>query len=276
MAVVQTSKWLDAYMAKKDKETSKIKVRKHHQEQISGRLKPYFHHANTVEIHEHLLRNGLFLPSPDDKSIIKSLKEKNCWETVKTSLTKLRKDWHGPDVPVFILPSNVQNRKLQADFNGLSGLSYPDKVFLFVTPYNKKVELEKLLIHEYNHVCRLKHLDKSEANMDLLDSIVLEGLAEMAVEERLGKEHLAKWATLYPSKTALYHWEKWLQPNCTVKRAERRHYELLYGKGFIPRWAGYNAGYHMVSSYVANTNSTIEQMLDVPAETILKESDFPK
>ncbi|MEN1969474.1 DUF2268 domain-containing protein [Lentibacillus sp. N15] len=276
MAVVQTGKWLEEYLTKKEKETSRAKIRKIQQEQISKRLISYFQPATAAEIHMHLLVNGLFSPSSNDKAIIQSLVENKCWDTIKTLLAKLRKDWDGPDVPVFIFPSDEQNRSLQTDFNGLSGLSYEDKVFLFITRHNKKVELEKLLTHEYNHVCRLQYLNKRDSKVDILDSIVLEGLAEMAVQERLGQEHIARWATIYSSSTAQRHWEKWLKSNLSVKKTQRRHVELLYGNGFIPKWAGYNAGYHMVSSYMKNTERTIKSTLDVPAETILEMSDFSR
>ncbi|GGB41301.1 hypothetical protein GCM10011409_18500 [Lentibacillus populi] len=272
MAVVETDKWLKDYIKKKGK--LRVEQRRQQKEQICEKLIPYFQDASSADIHQHLLYHGLFLPGSQDKELIESLIHSNCWNIIEEGFAKLKKEWDGPDVPVFIFPSDLQNKKLQADFNGLSGLSYQDKVFLFAAGNNTKEELQKLLTHEYNHVCRLHYLDKREDKIELLDSIVLEGLAEMAVQERLGKDHLAKWASIYDANTAQKYFKRWLEPNLTLPKKDRRHHDLLYGEGFIPRWAGYNVGFHIVSSYMKNKQKRIKGTLHVPAETIYADSDF--
>ena len=57
-----------------------------------------------------------------------------------------------------------------------------------------------MFTHEYNHVCRLSKFQKSEEDYVLLDSIILEGLAENAVRERLGEEFLATWTSYYSNE----------------------------------------------------------------------------
>lgn len=275
MAVVETDKWLRRYIETKKLVNTKAEIRSQQRKQISDRLTAYFPGATSMEIHHHLLQTGLFMPNVDDDDIVEAFIDKKYWMVIRRELQRLQKDWNGPDIPVFIFPSDIRNRKLLTDFNGLAGLSYHDKVFLFVTAHNEAIELRKLLTHEYNHVCRLYHLDSQEGGLDLLNSLVLEGLAEMAVKERLGNDHLAKWVTLYSKRNAIDHWNQFLKQNQTVKKAEYKHDKLLYGRGFIPDWAGYNAGYYIVSSYLQNSRNTIEQTLQASAEVILSESDFP-
>ncbi len=272
MAVKDTREWLKEYL--RIKGSSWVNNIEHQKQCISEKLVSYFPGSSSSVIHDHLLQHGLFLPNVQDESIINSLTNVNPWKIARVELMRLKKEWEGPDIPIFIFPSDSNNRQLKRDFNGLSGVSHHDKVFLFVSGTMSQQELQALITHEYNHVCRLHYLDKKEKNMKLLDSIVLEGLAEMAVQERLGTEHLAKWATIRPIDSALNYWRKWLKPNMKLSKADPRHNELLYGGGFVPKWLGYNAGYHLVSSFIKNKQTHIKETLHLPAETIVEGSDF--
>lgn len=73
---------------------------------------------------------------------------------------------------------------------------------------NSDNEIRALLVHEYNHVCRLAKNDKQEENYILLDSIILEGLAENAVRELVGEEYLAKWTSYYTEGQLNQMWKK--------------------------------------------------------------------
>ena len=54
-----------------------------------------------------------------------------------------------------------------------------------------------MLIHEYHHVCRLHHLKKDQKEYTLLDTMIMEGLAERTVGKYLGTKYLANWTKLY-------------------------------------------------------------------------------
>lgn len=94
------------------------------------------------------------------------------------------------------------------DQNGKSGLAFKDKLFLFLSDQNSDNEIRALLVHEYNHVCRLAKNGKQEENYVLLDSIILEGLAENAVRELVGEEYLAKWTSYYTEGQLNQMWKK--------------------------------------------------------------------
>ena len=77
-----------------------------------------------------------------------------------------------------------------------AGVSFKNKMFLFLTPLQDEKELEALIVHEYHHVCRLNKLVKPLDEYTLIDSIVMEGFAEYVVTKYCGKEYNAKWISL--------------------------------------------------------------------------------
>lgn len=85
----------------------------------------------------------------------------------------------------------------QADKNGYS---FEDKMFLFLPANISDEELEALFVHEYHHICRLKKTGKRVLEHTLLDSIIMEGLAEHAVLDYCGKQYLLRWNSLYSTE----------------------------------------------------------------------------
>ena len=119
---------------------------------------------------------------------IKELEKKEVWKELRAEYEKL-KDWlKGPDVPVFILLSDSYNRTVQEEYNGRAGLSMRHVIFLFVCGRNSVEELKVLLAHEYHHICRLHQIETKETEYTLLDTMIMEGLAEQAVTERYSEK----------------------------------------------------------------------------------------
>lgn len=112
----------------------------------------------------------------------------------------------------------MSNPKIMRDQNGKSGLAFKDKLFLFLSDQNSDNEIRALFVHEYNHVCRLAKNDKQEENYILLDSIILEGLAENAVRELVGEEYLAKWTSYYTEGQLNQMWKKIIYPNSNIPK----------------------------------------------------------
>ncbi len=107
--------------------------------------------------------------------------------------------------------------------------------------------------------------------MTLLDSLILEGLAECAVKELYGDQWLAPWLTNYTSEKVIKLWKSHFLPNLQLQGLER-HQPFLYG-GEFPPWIGYCIGYEIVRSYVRNHSSQLPLL--VPSQDILARSDFP-
>ncbi|MBM7572623.1 DUF2268 domain-containing putative Zn-dependent protease [Aquibacillus albus] len=272
MTIIPTDQWLTVYEKNKKRNHKRnLQVQK---EALCQKLLDYFPTANIDDLHAHLLSHGLFLPDPSDKQVIRKMIKRNVWKQAEKGLSTLKKAWKGPDVPVFIFPSNFTSRVLQREFNGLSGLSFRDKMFLFITDKTTTKELLALITHEYNHVCRLHFIDKTEEELCLLDSLILEGLAENAVRSLLGDKYIANWTKLYSDEEVKKHWKKWIKPNIDMKKTDRRHDILLYGKGNIPKSLGYNTGYHLVYSFLQNSNKSIFESLRLSSDEIFHNSSY--
>lgn len=212
--------------------------------------------------------HGMYRTAPEN--ILGSL-PKNVWEKVEKEYESLQKKWGGPQVPIFIFPADETNSKIKKEFNGKSGLAFKDKLFLFFSSHNTQKEIQAVLTHEYNHVCRLKKYKKNEAEFTLLDTVILEGIAENAVREHCGNASLAGWTKYYSDEQLQKIVEQLIIPNRNVKRNARKYTDLLYGKGFSPKMAGYCAGYYLVKQYLKSTKQQSKAILGMDSKEFVKE-----
>lgn len=255
MSVTRTDKWLiDAY-------DNPI--------ELCEKLVAHFDNAKAADIYNHLTMHGMYRqPDKNKKKLVKKLKENNVWEIVRTEEQNLRKKWDGPNIPVIILPADTNSRQLKRDHNGKSGLAFFDKLFLFVSVDNAEKEIKALFTHEYNHVLRLNSYAKKEADYVLLDTIILEGLAENAVREHIGSKHTANWTSYYTNRELEKMWNNIVLPNPYIPKYHRRHQDILYGLKLHPKMTGYCVGYYLVKRYMEAKNATSKDMLDIPSEII--------
>jgi uncharacterized protein YjaZ len=257
MPVVRTDEWIE-------------------NEQLTGiceRLASYFENAAARGVYLHLLRHGMHSLAGESAEIVNDMKQNRIWERVESVYRALRARWNGPDVPVFIFPADAHNRKLARDFNSKGGLAYPDKLFLFLLPHHSPREIEALLTHEYNHVCRLAKTRKNEYT--LLDALVLEGLAEQAVGKHVGPEHQAKWVAYYQPEQLRAFWKRYLAPHRSIPQSHSLHDRLLYGLGFYPPMLGYAVGYGIVAAALEQERDLLK-LSERPSEQILELSQFDK
>lgn len=249
MNVIATDEWID------------------HPEILSEKLKQYFEKQTSID--HYLIAHGMYPPSREDgRELIKKLKQKDVWDIVKIEALKLKQIWNGPNVPIFIFPSDPYNEQLTNHLNGKSGLAFRDKLFLFLSPNNSQKEIKALLTHEYNHVCRLNKYKKNEKDYVLLDRMILEGLAEHAVCERWSKKYNANWTTLYSEEELRKWWKNHILPWIYLQNRHLRFRELLYGMYGYPNMIGYCVGYYLVKKYVEKYNVTSRQLLSLPSEKI--------
>ncbi|MUK90415.1 Zn-dependent protease [Ornithinibacillus sp. L9] len=236
---------------------------------LCERIEDYFSGASASEIYQHLAINGMYRrPSKHGEEIVQGLQDKRFWDIIKWEERKLQKKWNGPDIPILILPSDTTNRTMNAEYNGKSGLAFNDKLFLFLSEDNSVKEIQALFTHEYNHVCRLSVYSKPEEDYVLLDTIILEGLAENAVRERLGEDYTANWTSYYTEDEAEKIWKQIIYPHKDLPKNHRKHPELLYGLKFQPRMAGYCVGYHLVNKYLTKTELRCKDLLGKSSEEI--------
>ncbi|WP_010530324.1 DUF2268 domain-containing protein [Lentibacillus jeotgali] len=261
MSVIRTDKWLlDTY---------------HKPLELCEKFKSQFDKGvSAADIHQHLTMHGMYRePRKNGNELIEGLQKNHIWQIVQREAKNLKKEWDGPDIPVFILPADTNNRKLNQEQNGKSGLSFPDKLFLFVSETNTEKEIRALLTHEYNHICRLSKYSKKEAEYTLLDTVILEGLAENAVRERFGVRYTANWLSYYSDRQLQRICMNLILPNRNIPKSGRKHLQILYGLGPYPKMAGYCAGYHLVKNYMNKEDLTSQDLLPVKSETIIEKTD---
>lgn len=251
MGVTETDKWL--------------KEELDHPIKICEKLLPFFKGKNANEIYNQLLKFGMYKPSRSVRSQFNLIVKEETWALVKQFYQKYKKKWKGPDIPIFIFPLGQTRSIFSRQENNKSGVSYSDKMFLFISHLDDLKELEALFVHEYHHVCRLSMLNKKMDEYTLMDSIIIEGLAEYAVLKNCGREYLAKWCGLYSEKETAIFWDKYLLRQLGKRKNERTHDDLLYGGGRIPNLLGYAIGFSIVEKYYKVHNYSTKLSFTTPA-----------
>ncbi|UOE93164.1 DUF2268 domain-containing protein [Alkalihalobacillus sp. LMS39] len=277
MGVVNTNEWLQQYC-------QSIKKAKTREQQFKTQcdilIRPMIEQnvfkepPHPVELHQYLLGQGLVHPDSDIVQTIETFGKKKVWEVIESQFRFLKKKWQGPDVHIFVFPVEERNEMIMKHLGKKMGIGFSDKMILFLSPTVTKKEIEALVTHEYHHVCRLK-IEKEESELTLLDSLLIEGLAEKAVEEELGKEMLAIWTSMYTSDVLDYWWDVVFKERLTIK-GRKNHHPFLFGHRGMgwPQWIGYALGYAIVDeSTKRNEKNTIE-LLSMPAKAIVKNTSF--
>lgn len=231
---------------------------------------------DTVQSREQFLinslyKNGLYRPNLKTKSTFNQMKEGKLWEKLNIYYKKYKRLWKGPDVPVFLFPIGTESfRIFRKENKKKSGIAFLDKLFLFVSGDTSDRELEALFVHEYHHTARLAKISEN-MSYTLGNTIVMEGLAEMAVEEYCGRGYLAPWiAERNPEDLQKLLKDKF-DSKFNVKRSEKLHDQLLFGYRSIPKMAGYAVGYKLVKDYANDNDCKTIDLIDLSADEILKQ-----
>ncbi|MBL4968006.1 DUF2268 domain-containing protein [Bacillus halotolerans] len=258
MSVEQTYKWFEKAASIGD---------------LAHYIVPYFSKTKKEDwkgILGHLQHHGMFKNIKEGISTSSILKEKGLFRHIQKEEQYLKKKWQGPDVPIVALPVDERNRRIRLEFGSKSGLAFPDKMFLFLSSDIELSSVSALMTHEYHHVCRLDHMTKEEKDVTLLDTIIMEGLAEYAVYERLGQSQTAEWTTWYTPLQLEIFYEKKIAPHLNIKRGHQLFDQFLYGKGYQPKMLGYAVGFNIVKKYLTENRASTTEGLSISPETFLK------
>ncbi len=228
VGVVETDKWLNENF----EHPSKIC------EQID---------SGKPDLYSYLVQFGMYTPNRRTWDYFQRLQKNKIWEEVRKLLTKYQKLWNGPDVNIYIFP-------IDRRFGDKGGVSFKKKMFLFLSPLEDQMELEALFVHEYHHVCRMNKQKKEIIDYNLLDSIILEGLAEYAVEYYCGSKYRAKWCDYYEEKELEQYWQGLKEKIIEIKREQSLHDRILFGKRGYPKLLGYALGYHLTKAMPKDGN----------------------
>ncbi|MDP4169327.1 MAG: DUF2268 domain-containing putative Zn-dependent protease [Bacillota bacterium] len=237
---------------------------------LCKRLNAYFGGKKPEVIYNELKSYGMYKPSRTVQDTFENLLKNNVWNKVDNLYRKYQTKWSGADVPIFIFPMNGGSSFFRNKESAKSGVSYPNILCLFLTDLEDPIELEALFVHEYHHVCRINYQNKNIEKNTLLDSIMIEGLAEYTVKITCGEKYTGPWCRKYSEKEMCSFWNEFLKDKIEVKKTERLHDELLYGKRMLPSMLGYAAGYEITKKYYSKTPFDIKQTFTMPSEKYLK------
>ncbi|OLO37145.1 hypothetical protein BTR23_13480 [Alkalihalophilus pseudofirmus] len=275
MGTVATDRWIKGFIEEVSQTSFVHQKWNIHLRTIIQPVSRHFHKMPLYALHRSLLEQGLFSPDQDVSSIYSRMKKLKMWAYVQKVYSELKNEWEGPAVKIIILPANEENEVIMDRLGGKMGIGFMDKVILFVTTKTTHFDLRTLLTHEYNHSCRLMQLQKAENELTLLDSLIVEGMAEYAVKERCGERALGKWHHRFSKEELQSLWERFYKERRFVK-GKHYHRPFLFGSESIgiPLWSGYALGFEIVRSMMEHQKYSIQNLLTLQSETILNQSSF--
>jgi uncharacterized protein YjaZ len=256
MSVIDTITWL--------KETANSK-------EICKKLCSYFIDLNEIEIGKYLHSFGMYKSNHQIDKWIERMEKEQILEFINEEEKKLIKEWNGPNISIFIFPCDKNNRKIEKEYKGRSGLAFNNKLFLFLSLETDKRDIKSLFIHEFHHVCRLASVKKQEKHFTIIDMVIMEGLAENAVREKLGENDVASWTKLYSDSQCERFLERIIYPQREVSRESNKFSQIMFGTGFYPSMLGYAVGYYLVKNYMKRTDKKTKELLSLPAEVFIKD-----
>jgi uncharacterized protein YjaZ len=239
--------------------------------EICKKLRPYFTNINERNIRKYLQSFGMYKSNQRTDKWIERAKKDKLLAFIKEEERKLKAEWNGPNSSIFILPSDENNRKIEIEYKGRSGLAFRNKLFLFLSLDTEKKDIRSLFIHEFHHVCRLAAVKKQEKHFTIIDTVIMEGLAENAVREKLSENEIASWAKLYSDDQCERFLKKIIYPQKDVTRENPKFSQMMFGTGFYPKMVGYAVGYYIVKDYMNKTGLKTKDLLSLPAEEFFKD-----
>ena len=169
---------------------------------------------------------------------------------------------------IFIFPWFPQKR--DKSFKGITGFApYKNVINLYL--YSKNFDLKSLqqvIVHEYNHLAFYfyqKFFEKKKVKWRIIDSLVMEGLAQNFEEEILKTRPIYSKALSQKEAFNL------------LKKIKDKLYEidykfanaLFFGNKRFKKWSGYTVGYFIVKNFRnKNKNLKWRDLILIPSEKI--------
>ncbi|TDQ42122.1 DUF2268 domain-containing putative Zn-dependent protease [Aureibacillus halotolerans] len=205
------------------------------------------------------------------ESFLTSWIEKDHEAFVNIYFQELCLRWGQQDCPLYVLPTDENNARLQTLFHGGTGQFYPScqALFLFLPTSISKQHVKALIVHEYHHFCRWHYqtcIEDTEA-LICLERMMMEGLAEEAVHREVTNYKGAPWAKNFiriNAEEMLSRLTPWIGKQAHSIQCE----QLMYGSKRNGPYFGYNAGRIMVETYYQVHEWNVQQSFKIQAKTI--------
>ena len=266
----KTDQWLKKYLKETEVQNANTSQRfQLQQNYLISPLQKYFNGVPLENIQLHLHQFGLFIPHKKENDKLKRWMKRDYKSMVQKLFEHFQDKWDGPSTSIFLFPSNEENRELSHVFSGNSGLSFPDKLFLFLSAEATTKQLAALFLHEYSHVCRLDRKYSKNKELNLLDAMILEGIAEVLVRKKLGDEAGNKYLKNLDHATFIKYWNRWIKGNEEVTRKDPLHDQIMFGSYRVPKNLGYLLGFYLVNHYIDNNTMSSKKMIYLDNEVFL-------
>ncbi|MDV2685049.1 DUF2268 domain-containing putative Zn-dependent protease [Alkalihalophilus lindianensis] len=274
IGVVRTDKWLNHYKGEWANRLTLEQKQQWHQKMLIAPLQPLFKNAE-FSLQRHFIHLGLISPHEDCEKVTKHFIEHHYWAIISEHFHSLKKKWKAPDIPIYILPAS-SNQETIKNLGGKNGLTVDNAIILFLDEGLSDAELKAMITHEFHHRFRLFITKEKEESISLLESMIMEGLAELAVQKEVGEKYIAIWTNIYNIEEMIPLFQQWIEPHLFTK-GRGKHLHYLYGGGMndVPRWLGYCCGYHIVQSALRHFKGrSIEELTTIKSVDWLKASCF--
>lgn len=141
-------------------------------------------------------------------------------------------------------------------FEGVMGFTPYNCVFyIFLEPKSwTPTSLANTVAHELNHAIFFYNHDKDFDDYTLLDSMIMEGLAENFRERVLGGES-APWAIALTRDEAFKTLQS-MNGETLTSQDQDLESRILFGDETYPRWTGYSIGYWLIKELLNKEKNT--------------------
>ncbi|WP_100373509.1 DUF2268 domain-containing protein [Bacillus sp. FJAT-45037] len=275
IGIVRTDKWFTHYTNEWSKKINEAEKRKWHQKLFITPFLSLFESHGEYQLSQQLEHIGLIPSSINPRPIYEHFRQNAYWDVLAVQFCHLQKKWEAPDIPVYLFPANPNSKEVQL-LGGKNGLAMQEAIIILADQGLSIDQLRAIFTHEYHHILRLNQTLVREDSITLLESMIMEGLAEFAVKEEIGEDQIAVWTSMYKKREAVRLFKQWLVPHLN-ELGRRKHLSYLYGGGIqqVPRWLGYCCGYHIVASAAAHLGiKSTKDLSKVEASELLLASNF--
>lgn len=232
-----------------------------------------------------------YLPEELDEipDALAQLEEANAWEIGQQALQKGVTAFAEYDLPFdtiegwLVIGVNERNKAEGDGYTGAIDFMNPRFVVQYFEPHARNLQaLPGAVVHEFNHLIRLRIFPWNMATTSVGDYIIHEGLAESFATALFGEDVLGFYAadiTDEDLETARQLVSENLE---TIGFDKIRGYifgdsmaeEWGFAKVGMPSFGGYAVGYRVVQAYLRKTGRTIQEATYTPAEQIIAESGY--
>ncbi|MDP4552795.1 DUF2268 domain-containing putative Zn-dependent protease [Alkalihalobacillus macyae] len=172
---------------------------------------------------------------------------------------------------LFVLDEN--DDFVKSKLNGVSAFTdWNGKMCFVVLPEeNARSTIRSVVTHEYHHHWRISALGLKEDGETLLDRMVLEGLAEHFVKERLGDEYLGPYKDALSETQAITIWESTYRNHINDQGTSTDIYMFGNDDKGLPFWGGYSLGFYLIKWFLdKNKNLAISDLTLLPSDKFIK------